>query len=309
MAALATLCGALAAPAPAAPTPAAAPTIEIKPTQLPRGENSRVPWLVGDRVIVDGDTRIELADPGYLLGRSGTAYLVVSTGRLLRVRADGTTRRIARLSVADGPVLSGDGDRVVVNRTVRRHSRIRVLDARTGRQIVSRDFPRYTGVLDVDGGRAVLFSMAPARTLWWNFVADTTRPILRRGAGAADIGADRLSTFTGDPYQGGCTVVSSLRRPRQVLWRSCEDRPIAFSPNGRRMVTTDILSDGLGPGEVTARTTKGGKRLAAYRTYWFGAIAWETDRALLMDANTRRRAATVRCVVAECERASAVRRP
>jgi len=187
--------------------------------------------------------------------------------------------------------------------------RTHVVDARTGRQIVSRDFPRYTGVLDVDGGRAVLFSMAPARTLWWNFVADTTRPILRRGAGAADIGADRLSTFTGDPYQGGCTVVSSLRRPRQVLWRSCEDRPIAFSPNGRRMVTTDILSDGLGPGEVTARTTKGGKRLAAYRAYWFGAIAWETDRALLMDANTRRRAATVRCVVAECERASAVRRP
>lgn len=163
-------------------------------------------------------------------------------------------------------------------------------------------------MLDADESRAVLTGTSPDRTLWWNYRSGATKRIVKRGGGTADIQADRLATLTGDPYEGGCTVVTKLSRPRAVLWRSCEDIPIAFSPSGRRMATVDLRADGLGPGEVTARRTKGGKTLATYQTYWFSSITWESNQALVMDANAKKRAATVRCEVDDCERASGLRR-
>ena len=304
LAALATLSGALTAPAVAAP----APTIDIKPAHLPRGEDSGVPRMVGDKTIVDGDTRIELARPSYLLGTSGDEYVVASYPRILRVAADGTTERVTRYGGAADPRLTADGEDVLISRVVRGRSVIRVVDSETGDEITTRRFHGYVGVLDADESRAVLTGTSPERTLWWNYRSGATKRIVGRGGGSADIRADRLATLTGDPYEGGCTVVSRLSRPRVVLWRSCEEIPIAFSPNGRRMVTVFLLSDGLGPGEIDARTTKGGKRIATYRSYYFGSITWETNRALLMEAHTKRRTAVVRCVVADCERASGIRR-
>jgi hypothetical protein len=69
-----------------------------------------------------------------------------------------------------------------------------------------------------------------------------------------------------------------------------------------------ILADGLGPSEVVARTTRGGKKAATYRSYYFGSITWENNRALLLEAHTKKRTAIVRCEAADCERASGVRR-
>jgi len=46
---------------------------------------------------------------------------------------------------------------------------------------------------------------------------------------------------------------------------------------------------------------------AHYTSRFFGPLQWETDRALLLDANGAQRSATVRCVVRDCERASALR--
>jgi len=275
---------------------------------LERGDNVAVPRLDND-VITDGDVRVRAPHGSYLLGESGDDYLVAGDRAIVRVAQDGSTERVARTAADAQPTLSQDGEHVVLVRTATHgRSRIRVVDAQTGDLVASRAFSSYASVLDASEGRLVLTTSKPALVQWWNFLSDTTAPIAGRLGGRADILADRVATFTDDPYDGGCTVVTSLRRPAKVLWRSCAEAVAAFSPNGVRMATMHILTDGLGPGEVTARRTTGGKALATYRTYWFGSIAWETDRALVMDAHTRKRAATVRCVAADCERASGLRR-
>jgi hypothetical protein len=291
-----------------APAVAAAPTIDIKPAQLERGEDSSVPRMAGDRTIVDGDTRIELDDPAYLLGTSGDEYVVASYPHVLRVDADGSTERITRYASAGDPQLSGDGEDVLISRVVRGRSIIRVVDSETGQEVSTGRFGGYVGVLDADASRAVLTGTSPNRTLWWSYRSGATKPIVNRGGGTADIRADRLATLTGDPYEGGCTVVSRLSRPRVVLWRSCEAIPIAFSPSGTKMATVHLLSDGLGPDEVTTRTTRGGRRIATYTSYYFGSVTWETNQALLLVANTRKRVAVVRCEAGDCERASGIRR-
>lgn len=292
----------------AAPASAAAPTVPIRPTQLDRGEDSSVARMVGDTTIVDGDLRIELKRAGYLLGESGDTYVVASYPRVLRVSADGTTERLTRYSMNGSPELSSDGEVVLISRYGKDRSVVRVVDAETGDEVTTGRFGGYAGLLDAWDGRAVMTSHSPARTFWWNYETGSTKRIVKRAGGTADIAADRLATLTGDPYQGGCTVVSRLTRPRTVLWRSCEEIPFAFAPNGRRMVTVSLLADGLGPGEVTARTTRGGKAIATYTAYWFATTTWEDDTTLLFDAHTKKRAAIVRCVVDACERASGVRR-
>ncbi|MFC7495681.1 MULTISPECIES: hypothetical protein [unclassified Nocardioides] len=284
-----------------------APTVPIRPGSLPLGEGPAIPAQAG-RHVLEGDARVPLPASSYLLGRSGTAYVVAASGRLLRMEDDGTRTQIASTADDAELQLSGDGAHVIVTRFQRGgRSQVTVLDAETGARVARRTFPDYAAVIDADGGRAVLSTWSPGRTLWWDFEEDSTSRIVGRPAGHADIRADRLATFTGDPYDGGCTVVTSLTRPRRELWRSCQEAVIAFSPNGRRMATVHILTDGLGPGEVHARTI-GGRRIATYAAYWFGSVEWETDRVLLVDAHTKRRAALVRCDAAECERASAVRR-
>jgi hypothetical protein len=67
-----------------------------------------------------------------------------------------------------------------------------------------------------------------------------------------------------------------------------------------------ILSDGIGPSDVWLRETSG-PALAHYSARWFGIVDWESDESLLLDTYGRKKAAVVRCVVADCERASALR--
>lgn len=292
----------------ATPALAAAPTIPVEPAQLERGEDSTVPRMIGDRIIVDGDLRVELDDPGYLLGEHGDEYVVAAYPWVLRVSADGTTERVTRFHEAGSPELSSDGGDVLISRVKRERSVVRVVEVATGDEVTTGRFGGYAGVLDASEGRAVVTGTSPDRTFWWNYRSGATRTIVHRGGGTADIAADRLATLTGDPYEGGCTVVSRLSRPRVVLWRSCDAMPIAFSPSGKQMATVHLLADGLGPGEVTARTTRGGNKIATYTAYFFGNVTWETNQALLMEADTKSRVATVRCVVADCERTSGVRR-
>ncbi len=122
----------------------------------------------------------------------------------------------------------------------------------------------------------------------------------------ADLSSDRLASFTKDPYLGGCSVVTTLSDPGDQLWRSCGRRVETFSPGGTRMATIHILSDGIGPSEVWLRKS-GGKLLAHYTSEWFGLLWWESDASLLLDTNGKTKSATVRCLVADCERASDLR--
>lgn len=291
---------------------ASAPTVELKPGSIPRGADIAIPHMEG-RVIVDGDTRIRVhARQVDLLGKSGSAYVVhtsakdgYSKGRTLRVRPDGSTVVLSRHDATADVALTDDGAHVVRVRTVpRERTAVRAIDARTGSVVASRAFRGRLFPLDASEGRVLLSSWSPARTLWWNFLSDATGVAAHRTGGVADITADRLGSYTGDPYAGGCYVISSLRHPSRGLWRSCGERAVAFSPDGRRVATVGIVDDGIGPGMVTVRRVQGGAALARYRTQWFGEVRWESDTALLLDANGERKAATVRCVLADCERAS-----
>jgi hypothetical protein len=70
------------------------------------------------------------------------------------------------------------------------------------------------------------------------------------------------------------------------------------------MATIDLLSDGIGPNLVTVRSGSG-TRLARFDVNgWFGEIGFENATSLLLETNGRRKAATVRCTDAGCERAS-----
>lgn len=302
--------------APAAVSVAAAPTTvsttEVNPGSIPRGADIAIPHLEG-HTIVDGDTRIPIAARRvFLLGKSGSAYVVhtsgkdgYSKGRTFRVRPDGSRKLLGRAQPAHELRLTDDGDHLVRTRAVaRERTAVRVVDARTGDVVAKRRFRGWMFSLDAAEGRVLLSSWSPARTVWWNFLSDATAVATRRTGGAADITADRLGSYTGDPYAGGCYVLSSLRHPGAVLWRSCGERAVAFSPDGRRVATVGIVDDGLGPSMVTVRRVTHGATLARYTTKWFGAIRWESATALLLDANGERKAATVRCVLSECERAT-----
>lgn len=298
------------------PADASAPTLELRPAAIERGADLPDPHVQGS-TIHDGDLRITLKWPRVtLLGPSGSAYVVNVSGKnglhpkTLRVLPNGHKTVLATGRDAWNVLLSGDGDDLLTtpstspDRTV-----VRVLDARTGDLVRKRTFPGSVTVLDADESRAVLGSWGPDRTIWWNYVSNTTQRINKRVGYAADITAGRLASFTGDPYDDGCSVVTDLRRHPHRLWRSCQERVEEFAPSGDRIATVHILSDGLGPTKVRARATDGGKLLATYTVgAWFGRLSWESDSSLLLDTYGKKKWATIRCDRATCDRATRLRR-
>lgn len=288
--------------------------VELRPAALERGADIRIPHLEG-RTVVDGDVRVRVRGSGrvVLLGRSGKGYVVGVTrddgsgGVIKRVRPGAPARVLLRGVSPYVLQLSGDGQHLArVSGNTPKSTRITVYRASNGTVLRGRTFPGSASVLDLVEGRMVIGSWGPDRTLWWNFLSNATATIVGRIGSAADITGNRLATYTGDPYQGGCVVVSRLDAPRAATWRSCRERVAAFSPEGGRMATIHILSDGLGPNEVRVRKPSG-KAIGRYTARWFGPLVFENERALLLDTNGAKWAATVRCVAATCLRASDLR--
>ncbi len=296
----------LAAPA------AAAPDIRLRPAALERGPDVTIPHVEGTTV-VDGDTRIRVrAGQVRLLGTSGRAYVVGASDRsgtdhfrVLRLTSSGGRRVVLRGVPIWDTRLSGDGTQLAWADQGRHRTGIRVWNSRTGRLETHRRFKGAVNILDFDETRMVLGGWGPDRTFWWNTRTDQTLRIARRPGYAAKISADRVATYTHDPYDGGCSMVSTLRGHHRV-WRSCHQRVQVFSPLHGRMATIPILADGLGARDTWVRAP-GGRLLAHYSARYFGVLTWETEKALLLDTNGARKAATVRCVVGDCERASALR--
>lgn len=289
-----------------------APTTTVdlsRPGTLPRGDDVRVPHLEGN-VVVDGGRRIEVRNVVTLLGETGDDYVVSTKSRRGKYR-------IKRVSVTSeqwvlltgkealGVDLSSDGEHLLRNDN-RRRATISVYAAADGAPVASGRFRGYGYVLDADGGTAVVSSWSGAgRVVSWDFVDGGRTLVAEKDAYLADISTDRLATFTADPYLDGCTEVSTLTAPDELLWESCQQKVATFSPDGARMVTMHILTDGVGPGEVDLRSADG-TTLVTYASRWFGQLDWEDDDTLLLDANGRRNGATVRCDLDVCERASDV---
>ena len=315
--------GLVAAPSPAATnqpakfegTRSTSAAVTIRPGELARGANPEIPWVFGD-TLLHGSVRVDVPKDSWLLGQSGTDYLVMKPGfdtsRVVRVAPDGTRTRVVSFPATHQMRLSTDGAMLI--RTAQRRvdgewrTVLRIHDPGSGDVVSRRAFAGIVDVLDADAGQAVLGSWTPReKTLLWDVAAGTTRRLVRQVGYIANLRADRLGTFTDDPYLDGCTVLRRLSAPGEVLWRSCDERAAAISPSGRRIATIHILSDGLGPREVSVRRDKGAK-LVDYRVAgWFGCIDFESDRALLLEASGTKRQAVVRCVSAECERASRTR--
>lgn len=297
----------------AAAPAAAVPETELRPARLDRGEDVAIPHLEG-KTVVDGDIRIDVqAGSVTLLGKSGDDYVVGAANsnysgrfRVLRFTPSGTKTVLFR----DVPIyeldLSDDGAQVASSRVRDSRTRVRVFSAVDGTEQASRRFDGSTAVLDLDAGQMVLGGWSPQRTFSWDTSSDAVEKVVGRVGYEADISADRLATFTKDPYLGGCSVVTTLGNATDRLWTSCARRVDSFSPSGTRIATIHILSDGIGPNDVWLRRT-GGKLLAHYTAEWFGLLSWESDASLLLDTNGKTKSATVRCLVADCERASDLR--
>lgn len=300
----------------AAPTATAAdsypPGERINPAALETGAPTHLLRVEG-RTIVDGDLRIEVGAPRVtMLGRHADDYLILATDseyrrwRVVRVADDGTTNR-----VLGGPgyppdlLLADGGAHVVINRYVRGRARLGVFATSTGDLVRQRTFRGTVTPLDFGVRRMVLSEWGSKprqqRTFWWNPFRNAAAPIADKPGYIADITADRLGLSLGDPYQDGCQEVVRLSAPRTRLWHSCRDSAQSFSPNGKRMVTAHILTDGPGPYVVQVRGARG-RVLDTYRSKWFGLMEWESDRHLVLQTAGPRNVAIVRCTLVGCER-------
>ena len=303
----------LAAASQALPAQAAAPTVDLQPADLPRGADVAVPHVEegqwGD-VFVDGDRRVEL--PGRIariVGESAGDWLVATQNadykrnrRVVRVAADGSVTDVLRNIDTSTVILSADGTTLAWQQLVDRGRKVvtHVARATDGEELGEKGPTRYVDLLDVDAKKVVLGN--DSRTFAWGFVRDRTRTLARGMSGDVDLSLDLITSWTKDPYEGGCMVVRRLSS-RTEVWRSCRDRVVAFSPDGTQMLTFHKLTDGVGPGEIHLRTLAGGK-LATWTSGWFSEWSWESPGVVLLETNGKRRSATVRCDLAECENAT-----
>ena len=294
----------------AAPAQAAAPTVELQPQELARGADIAVPHIE-DGDFVDGARRVEL--PGTVarvIGPSGGGWLVGTNNvdrnrnrRVVRVEADGSVVDVLRDIDVSTVVLSADGSTLAWQASVSKGRKVitYVASAADGELLGERGPSGYVSLLDVDATRVIL--SAGERVFQWKPASGRTRTIVRKSAGTASIEHDLLSIYTKDPYLGGCTKLVRLGDPGETVWKSCRDRIAALSPDGTRMLTFHILTDGLGPGEIHLREVDG-TRLATYTTNWFSGWEWESPDTLLLDVNGARKFATVRCTLDACENAT-----
>ncbi len=158
-----------------------------------------------------------------------------------------------------------------------------------------------------DGVIVASFGPPKAKTFTWNTVTNDVARVNAKQSNYASVAHDLLGYYSKDPQRGGCQVLAHLSDPGDVLWTSCDERIDAVSPDGKRIATIPLLTDGLGARDVVVRKANG-KRLAHYTVdFFFGRVWWETGTKLLMDANGKAQAATVRCEVADCNRATDLR--
>jgi hypothetical protein len=296
----------------------------ISPGVLERGPATPLLRVVG-RTIVDGRATVKVTGSPTvtLAGRVAEDYLVLTSDgdhqdpytpgwQLRRVTRTGEQTIVfgGRNEPPERALLDPGAAHVVLESYGRTGTVLRVLDTATGEVVAKRSF-RNASVLDFAKRRMVVAqaqgrSLRP-RTFWWNPFNDTTSRITGSSGYIADVSLDRLGVFTGDVYEGGCQKVVRLSRPSEVIWRSCDDLAMDFSPTAKRMVTGPILQDGPGPLLVQVRGARG-RLLDTYRAEWFGAIHWESDRRLLLQAAGRKAVAMTRCTLSACERISPLRR-
>jgi hypothetical protein len=301
----------LAADPGAAQVPARRAT-DVSPTALDRGPARTDAHLVGQR-LVHGDLSVTIPGRRAVLVGSGVENHLVGTrldGRwtTIRVDDDGTQHRIATGLSPYDMTYSEDGRLVASSRFDGITTRVVVRSTADGSAVARRIFSDGSSVLTLDSSRVVLGSWAPARTRTWQLDTDRLHTLVHQAGYRADLTHGLLATLTADPYEGGCSVLRRLDQPATRLWRSCDERVERFSPDGRHLITVDLLSDGVGPSRVLMRSV-GGQRQAEWRVArgWIDVQGWEAPHTWVGEVHGPRWSAGLRCTGDDCERTSALR--
>ena len=103
------------------------------------------------------------------------------------------------------------------------------------------------------------FSSFKVKTITWDTVSDDTLKVNTKMGNFASMAHDLLGFFNKDPFNGGCQVLTHLDDPADVLWTNCDERIEALSPDGKRVATIALLSDGIGPADVMVRKIGGAR--------------------------------------------------
>jgi hypothetical protein len=159
---------------------------------------------------------------------------------------------------------------------------------------------RFRGTLQVlDVGRRVLLDgFRPDRTIRWRPATDRVTATRGLQLAQADLSRDRAVVIVRDEvhgFDGICFAYAPLSSPTQELWRSCDDKPLSFSPDGSLVVSTFIEADGPGTGMLQVRAAETNAVRATLRTGGFFVFPyWADDDAFLVHTWRKGRAAIVR---------------
>lgn len=277
----------------------------IDPAALPRGPAVTTLHTEGTS-IVDGRVTLRTSLTGRLqiLGRAGSGYLVTtraddgSDHTLWRVDAAGFAHRLAALGFdGDDLRISPRGTRVAWTDQRKDSTRVLVVRTTDGTRVDVHRFAGQLRVLDLRK-RVLLDGFGPDRTVWWRPVADRVSVVRGLQLSQADLAADRAVVVVEDQvngFDGICFGYAALSAPSRLFWKDCSDKPLAFSPDRRLVVTTNIEADGPGTGLLQVRTAATDAVRATLRTAGFFVFPyWAGDDAFLAHTWHRGRAAIVR---------------
>jgi hypothetical protein len=231
--------------------------------------------------------------------------------KLVRIARSGAVKVLREFIDPYSAVLDADNDQIAYSYGgSTQKPTLAVYDLGLKDEVSVHGFSSLPTLLDFrDGLMVASFWNTKFKTITWNTVTSEIERVNSKMSNYASVDHDLLGYYSKDPYRNGCQVLGHLSDPGDVLWTNCDERIEAVSPDGKRVATIPLLSDGIGSADVVLHRI-GGKVLAHYTVgYFFGRIWWETNTKLLMDANGKHQAATVRCKVADCERASDLREP
>lgn len=295
--------------------PAGAGAGSLDPAALPRGADLSRPYVEGTTIVdgarvvdVPGARGLEILDvarTGWWVSRRRD---VVS---LAFVAHDGTQSRLPgadedTVFSADGrfyteALLLSDGETQV---GVHRLSDGKRLAKRVFRSWVDDNVGRFARPVDLEGDR-MLIGGSGGRVMVWDWRRDVLRTVKddRWHLQAGSLRRDVAAGFTAPGER--CTFVARLSRPGRELWRSCSQRVLSFSPDGRRMVTIDRRVD---PSfqkvrEIVLRTVTG-RTLGRWAAASFTDIAWESEKKISFRVEGASQTAMVRCSASQCATAS-----
>ena len=294
-----------------APAVASAPAIE--PASLPRGADLDRPYVEGT-TIVDSARRVDVPLKRPVLIAAARGGYIVRDRRFadaVFLDHDGAKRRLPgadddTIVSTDGRLygtasLAGDGVTDVGVRRVRDGKR---LASRVFRSWVDDNVGRFAHPIALSGNR-MLIGGDGGRVMVWNWKRDTVRTVIEDKwhlvVGSLD--EDIAAGWTAPGER--CTFVARLSTPHRRMWRSCDERVVAFSPDGRRMVTTDRRVDpDFGKVRLLVLRTVTGRELGRWTAERFTDIVFESDTAISFRAEGRNSTAMVRCSAKRCQAAS-----